>query len=138
MCMSPTSLAHPISRPSDSIVHTTTCLGQTTATACKRTAGTDAHSVPDAGQHRPYLGGGDGFPQEVSCVAARPPRELHHDEWQPAPAWVAAAGGAGRRSAKNADRPINQSREAHHPAWPLHSPEGPCHRNHWNGLKAWC
>jgi hypothetical protein len=37
---------------------------------------------------------------------------------------IAAAGGADQRSAKNADRPINQSREAHHSAWPLHSPEG--------------
>jgi hypothetical protein len=37
---------------------------------------------------------------------------------------MAAVGGADRRSAKNADRPINQSREAHHSAWPLHSPEG--------------
>jgi hypothetical protein len=36
---------------------------------------------------------------------------------------MAAAGGADRRSAKNADRPINQSREAHRSAWPLHSPE---------------
>ena len=37
---------------------------------------------------------------------------------------IAAAGGADRRSAKNADAPIDQSRKAHHPAWPLHSPEG--------------
>ena len=37
---------------------------------------------------------------------------------------VAAAGGADRRSAKNAAGPMNQSREAHHSAWPLHSPEG--------------
>jgi hypothetical protein len=29
-----------------------------------------------------------------------------------------------RRSAKNADRPMHQSREAHLPARPLHSPEG--------------
>jgi hypothetical protein len=28
------------------------------------------------------------------------------------------------RSAKNADRPMHQSREAHRSAWPLHSPEG--------------
>jgi hypothetical protein len=28
------------------------------------------------------------------------------------------------RSAKNADRPMNQSREAHLPACPHHSPEG--------------
>jgi hypothetical protein len=37
---------------------------------------------------------------------------------------IAAAGGADRRSAKNADRPLNQSREAHLAAWPLHSPRG--------------
>ncbi len=36
----------------------------------------------------------------------------------------AAGGGADRRAAKNADAPMNQSREAHHPARPLHSPEG--------------
>jgi hypothetical protein len=26
---------------------------------------------------------------------------------------------------EGAAAPMNQSREAHHPAWPLHSPEGP-------------
>jgi hypothetical protein len=36
-----------------------------------------------------------------------------------------AAGGADRSSAKNAAAPMHQSREAHHPARPLHSPEGP-------------
>jgi hypothetical protein len=36
----------------------------------------------------------------------------------------AATGGADRRSAKNAAAPKDQSREAHHSAWPLHSPEG--------------
>ena len=47
------------------------------------------------------------------------------------PPWVArwlhlnaAEGGADRRSAKNAARPIDQSREAHRSAWPLHSPRG--------------
>jgi hypothetical protein len=39
-------------------------------------------------------------------------------------ALIAAEGGAGRRSAKNADRPMHQSREAHRSAWPLHSPVG--------------
>jgi hypothetical protein len=34
------------------------------------------------------------------------------------------AGGADRRSAKIADAPINQSREAHHTAWPLLPPRG--------------
>jgi hypothetical protein len=37
---------------------------------------------------------------------------------------MAAGGGAGRRSAKNAAAPMDPSREAHHPARPLHSPEG--------------
>ena len=37
---------------------------------------------------------------------------------------MAAAGGAGRRSAENADRPLNQSREAHLAERSLHSPEG--------------
>jgi hypothetical protein len=36
----------------------------------------------------------------------------------------AAGGGAGRRPATGADAPMNQSREAHHAARPLHSPEG--------------
>jgi site-specific recombinase XerC len=34
-------------------------------------------------------------------------------------------GGAGRMSAQIADAPFDQSREAHHAARPLHSPEGP-------------
>src|SRR5215211_6113683 len=33
--------------------------------------------------------------------------------WQPDQAETVAGGGADRRSAKNADRPLNQSREAH-------------------------
>jgi len=37
---------------------------------------------------------------------------------------IAAVGGADRRSARNAARPMNQSREAHLATWPLHSPEG--------------
>jgi hypothetical protein len=37
---------------------------------------------------------------------------------------IAAEGGADRRSAKNADAPMNQSREAHHSARPHHSPRG--------------
>ncbi len=37
---------------------------------------------------------------------------------------MAAAGGADRRSAKNAAAPMDQSREAHHSARPHHSPEG--------------
>jgi hypothetical protein len=39
-------------------------------------------------------------------------------------ALTAAQGGADRRSAKNANRPMNQSREAHHSASPHPSPEG--------------
>jgi hypothetical protein len=35
---------------------------------------------------------------------------------------IAAEGGVDRRSAKNADRPLNQSREAHRSARPLYSP----------------
>jgi len=37
---------------------------------------------------------------------------------------IAAVGGADRRSARNAARPMNQSREAHLATWPLHSPRG--------------
>jgi hypothetical protein len=33
-------------------------------------------------------------------------------------------GGADRRPAKNAARPMNQTREGLLAAWPLHSPEG--------------
>ena len=36
----------------------------------------------------------------------------------------AAEGGADRRSARSADAPMHQSREAHVAAWPLHCPEG--------------
>jgi hypothetical protein len=48
----------------------------------------------------------------------------YHCKWPPGRVEIAAAGGADRRSAKNADRPLNQSREALLAAWPLHSPEG--------------
>jgi hypothetical protein len=48
----------------------------------------------------------------------------YHLEWQPSPAEIAAEGGADRRSAKNAAAPMDQSREAHRSARPLHSPEG--------------
>jgi hypothetical protein len=40
---------------------------------------------------------------------------------------ITAEGGASRRSAKNADAPMHQSREAHRSARPLHSPEGAMH-----------
>jgi hypothetical protein len=51
-------------------------------------------------------------------------RLRYHAAWQPGQAQIAAAGGADRRSAKNAAAPINQSREALLAAWPHHSPEG--------------
>jgi hypothetical protein len=59
--------------------------------------------------------------QEQQCLQAA---HNAHLEWLPGPAEIAAAGGSDRRSAKNADRPINQWCEAQHPARPLHSPEG--------------
>jgi hypothetical protein len=37
---------------------------------------------------------------------------------------IAVEGGADRRSAKKAAAPMDQSREAQHPARPLHFPEG--------------
>jgi hypothetical protein len=46
-------------------------------------------------------------------------------------AQTAAEGGADRRSAKNADAPTNQSREAHHPARPLHSPLEGHNQHRW-------
>jgi hypothetical protein len=48
----------------------------------------------------------------------------HHPEQQPGQAEIAAAGGADRRSAKNASAGMNQSREAHLAERSLHSPEG--------------
>jgi hypothetical protein len=38
---------------------------------------------------------------------------FHDGEWQEGQTRTVAAGGAGRRPAKNAGRPMNQSREAH-------------------------
>jgi hypothetical protein len=40
---------------------------------------------------------------------------------------MAAGGGVGRRSAKNPDRPINQSREAHPLGLSAPLPSGPMH-----------
>jgi hypothetical protein len=60
----------------------------------------------------------------ASTSRARLGGQRYHPEWQLGQADIAAAGGAGRRSAKIADAPMNQSREAHLPARPLHSPEG--------------
>ena len=48
----------------------------------------------------------------------------HYPAWRPGQAHIAAAGGADRRSAKNADAPMDQSREAHRSARPHHSPRG--------------
>jgi RTX calcium-binding nonapeptide repeat (4 copies) len=63
------------------------------------------------------LGGRDVIVGKATCPC------VDHAGWQPEQA-ENAGGGAGRRSAKIADAPMDQSREAHHPAWPLHSPEG--------------
>jgi hypothetical protein len=52
---------------------------------------------------------------------------LHHSKEQAGQAQIVAEGDAGRRSAKNADAPLDQSREAHHSARPHHSPEGGQH-----------
>ena len=68
-----------------------------------------------AGAHSPLL-------TERLSRATAPPSA--HPTWRCARHLNAAGGGAGRRSAKNAAAPMNQSREAHHSAWPLHSPEG--------------
>jgi hypothetical protein len=43
-----------------------------------------------------------------------------HAAWEPGQVRDAAAGGASRRSAKIADAPMDQSREAHHSVRPLH------------------
>ena len=51
----------------------------------------------------------------------------HHHAWQLGQTPIAAVGGADLRSVQGADAPLNQSREAHHAAWPLHSPEGAMH-----------
>jgi hypothetical protein len=46
--------------------------------------------------------------------------------WCCAKQLMPAAGGADRRSAKNAAAPMQQSRQAHHAARPATLPEGPC------------
>jgi hypothetical protein len=61
---------------------------------------------------------------------------LGHTSWQSTAspcvatrqAQIAVGGGADRRSAKIAAAPMNQSREAHRSARPLHSPEGASRR----------
>jgi hypothetical protein len=63
--------------------------------------------------------GGNGRPMACPDELGRPPVPLCVVIGT---AQIAARGGADRRSAKNADRPMHQSREAHLAAWPLHSP----------------
>jgi hypothetical protein len=46
-------------------------------------------------------------------IVLRPRVMRYHPAWQPGQAEIAAAGGADRRSAKNAAAPMDQSREAH-------------------------
>jgi hypothetical protein len=58
----------------------------------------------------------------------------HHAAWQPRQAEIGAASGAHRRSARNADAPMNRSREAHHPARPLHSSEGGQSQDVWKSV----
>jgi hypothetical protein len=61
---------------------------------------------------------------DIAVRSCRPQYWLrYHAVWQPGQVQTAAGGGTGRRSAKNAARPLHQSREAHHPARPHHSPE---------------
>jgi len=63
---------------------------------------------------------------EGGVVRLRPATPLipHHPTWQPGQAQIAAEGGAGRKPPKGADAPLDQSREAHHSARPLHSLRG--------------
>ena len=64
-------------------------------------------------------------PARRTCGLVMP----YHPGWPPGQVGIAAAGGADRRSAKNAAAPMDQSREAHHAARPLHSPEGAMSRH---------
>jgi hypothetical protein len=52
------------------------------------------------------------------------PERRYHVAWQPRQALIAAGGGAGRRSAKNAAAPMIKRAKRIHSARPLHSPEG--------------
>ena len=61
------------------------------------------------------------WPQAGQVASAGPSASLWVTASQ---AQIAAVGGADRRSAEIADAPMNQSREAHLAARPLHSPEG--------------
>jgi hypothetical protein len=82
-------------------------------TPCNRNASTR----PDPAQ--PQTAAASAFGIEPVDAA------VTHAEWRCGRHLIAATGGAGRRSAKIAAAPINQSREAHHPARPHHSPKGP-------------
>ena len=101
-----------------------------------------AHRLPDSG--RP---GQAGVPTLVRPVArwttpagVRPGRRPTAAPWRcritlrddQVRLRLPPGGGAGRRHAKNAARPMNQSREAHHAARPHHSPEGG-HEPHASG-----
>jgi hypothetical protein len=71
-------------------------------------AGTREPIVCSTPWKRPYR------PRIARALASTTPLLQHHCKWQKG-ARIAAAGGADRRSAKNADRPMHQSREAHPP-----------------------
>ena len=80
------------------------------STPCNRNASTR----PDPAQ--PQTAAASAFGSEPVDAA------VTHAEWRCGRHLIAATGGAGRRSAKIVAAPMNQSREAHHPARPLHSP----------------
>jgi hypothetical protein len=48
----------------------------------------------------------------------------HHAQWQPGQGEMPPQAARAEGTPKNADAPMNQSREAHHPARPHHSPRG--------------
>jgi hypothetical protein len=81
---------------------------------------------------RPGRGGCGWPPKRPHCCTWSPPSPSAertaclpgHPMWQLGRLEIAAEGGAGRRPAQGADAPLHQSREAHHPERPLHSPEG--------------
>jgi hypothetical protein len=56
--------------------------------------------------------------QHANCRTRRRCSSEDHPAWQPRQAEIAAAGGADRRPPRTRLRRMDQSREAHHPAWP--------------------
>jgi hypothetical protein len=68
----------------------------------------------------------------MSVTAVFQALELHvksrlqhdHGQWQPGQAEMPPKAAPAEGRPKGADAPMNQSREAHLAAWPLHSPEG--------------